>query len=86
MNRYPEDDSFKDLKKLLAFCPKLKKNCLIKGLRDALGYSTDKISKILNFIEYDVPKKESKCNKRKDLWCHPIVLLNNGDYVFLVVV
>lgn len=73
---FPIDDSFKNINKLLMFCPQINKIELTKGLANATDLSFNRVSKILNFIAFDN-------EPGKDLWCHPIIALNKSNYIIL---
>lgn len=75
-NQYPEDDSAYSVKKLLQFCPKIKKIDLAKGLEKTTGYTFQETGKILDFLEY-------RGQKGQDLWCHPILDVGNNEYALL---
>lgn len=72
---YPEDDAYEDEKKLLSFCPEIKIVRLKKSISKATGYSFEKVSKILSFMEFD--------GGNKDLWCHSIISINSSSYILL---
>lgn len=76
MDKYPKDDGFQKIHKLLLFCPKIKKIELINGLVKATKFSPKKVLSILNFIEFDA-------SDNKDLWCHPIISIKNNEYIIL---
>lgn len=75
-NRYPDNDSAFNIKKLLAFCPKINKTDLQTSLYKSTGFKFDKIKNILSFLEYKAFEKE-------DLWCHPIFSISDRHYVLL---
>lgn len=75
-SQYPEDDSAFNTKKLLEFCPRVKKLELIKGLEKSTGYDFRKITDILGFLEY-------KGENNQDLWCNPILNIGNSEYAIL---
>lgn len=75
-NRYPDDDSAFNLKKLLSFCPKISKSDLQSSLSKSTGFKFEKINNILEFLEYKAIDKE-------DLWCHPIFSVSDKHYAIL---
>jgi len=75
-DRYPQDDSVCEIKKLIQFCPRTNKLELAKGLAKATGYAFKKVKAILEFVEY-------KGEKGQDLWCNPIIYTNNNEYAIL---
>ena len=50
---YPENDEFKNINKLIEFCPKIKKDDLLINIKKATNYSFEKVSNIMKFIEYE---------------------------------
>lgn len=76
-NRFPNDDSYYSISKLLHFCPLLSKHELRVAISKSLEIEYEKAKGILDFIEYSSAKK-------LDLWCHPIIPIGNSHYAFLI--
>lgn len=74
--RFPNDDSYYSISKLLHFCPLISKHELRVAISKSLVIDYEKAKGILDFIEYSSAKK-------LDLWCHPIIPLGNSHYAFL---
>ncbi len=76
-DRFPNDDSYYSISKLLHFCPLINKHDLRVAISKSLVIEYEKAKKILDFIEYSSAK-------RHDLWCHPIIPIGNSHYAFLI--
>ncbi|CAH1386575.1 hypothetical protein [Candidatus Nitrotoga sp. M5] len=77
LTKFPEDDSVYSFKKAIEFCPKISKAELIRGVTQSTGLSFDKSARIIEFLTF-------KGGYDTDLWCHPIIGLENNYVTFLV--
>ncbi len=70
---FPINNEYWTFNKLLHFCPKLPKSDLQKATSKAIGIDFELVRKIFDFLEHTG-------NPECDLWCHPIVSVNNNLY------
>lgn len=77
VDKFPQDDSVFSFKKAISFCPKVDRGELIRGITKATNFDFDKCSKIIDFLTF-------KGEFDEDLWCHPIINLDNNDVTFLL--
>lgn len=73
---YPVDDGYVEEKKLLSFCPRIKKVKIIKAISKATNHDFQKVSRIMSFLEFN-------SDKSKDLWCHPVIEVSSASYILL---
>lgn len=77
MDRFPPDDSVFNVKKLSEFCPTFKVQELVLNIAKSTKISSTKVYNIVDFLTY-------KGEGNSDLWCHPIIEVDNNEVVILV--
>jgi hypothetical protein len=70
------DTSDDGIKKLLKFCPSLKKVKITKSIAQAIGFKYKQVEKILFFLEY-------KGINKNDFWCNPLYSISATEYILL---